>query len=142
MKEKILTFLKTKLRATMHDICVALNVKNKSDVQVVKKVIKELPQYYEKLIMGIETTISNILKTKIKIRSTELNIENINIETNIKNTEMNISALSEVGSGFITDLTKYGNFDIITAQDWRKLFDVFFENLDDSNLIELKNKLE
>ena len=110
--------------------------------EVAKKVIKELPQYYEKLIMGIETTISNILKTKIKIRSTELNIENINIETNIKNTEMNISALSEVGSGFITDLTKYGNFDIITAQDWRKLFDVFFENLDDSNLIELKNKLE
>ena len=42
MKEKILTFLKTKLRATMHDICVYLNVKNKSDVAVVKKVIKEL----------------------------------------------------------------------------------------------------
>ena len=42
MKEKILTFLKTKLRATMHDICVMLNVKNKSDVAVVKKVINEL----------------------------------------------------------------------------------------------------
>ena len=42
MKEKILTFLKTKKRATMHDICVALNVKNKSDALVVKKVIKEL----------------------------------------------------------------------------------------------------
>lgn len=42
MKEKILTYLKTKKRATMHDICVALNVKNKSDAQVVKKVIKEL----------------------------------------------------------------------------------------------------
>ena len=42
MKEKILSFLKTKKRATMHDICVMLNVKNKSDVAVVKKVIKEL----------------------------------------------------------------------------------------------------
>ena len=42
MKEKILTFLKTKKRATMHDICVALNVKNKSDALVVKKVVKEL----------------------------------------------------------------------------------------------------
>ncbi len=42
MKERILTYLKTKKRATMHDICVALNVKNKSDANVVKKVIKEL----------------------------------------------------------------------------------------------------
>ena len=42
MKEKILAFLKIKKRATMHDICVSLNVKNKSDVAVVKKVIKEL----------------------------------------------------------------------------------------------------
>ena len=42
MKEKILTYLKTKLRATMHDICVYLNVKNKSDAQVVKKVLNEL----------------------------------------------------------------------------------------------------
>ena len=42
MKEKILTYLKTKMRATMHDICVALNVKNKSDAQVVKKVLNEL----------------------------------------------------------------------------------------------------
>ena len=42
MKEKIILFLKTKKRATMHDICVHLNVKNKSDVAVVKKVINEL----------------------------------------------------------------------------------------------------
>ena len=42
MKEKRLTILKTKKRATMHDICVALNVKNKSDALVVKKVVKEL----------------------------------------------------------------------------------------------------
>ena len=42
MKEKILAYLKTKKRATMHDICVMLNVRNKSDVAVVKKIIKEL----------------------------------------------------------------------------------------------------
>ena len=42
MKERILTYLKTKKRATMHDICVALNVKNKSDANMVKKVIKDL----------------------------------------------------------------------------------------------------
>ena len=42
MKEKILTFLKTKKRATMHDICVSLNVRNKSDVAIVKKNITEL----------------------------------------------------------------------------------------------------
>ena len=42
MKERILTYLKTKKRATMHDICVALNVKNKTDAQMVKKKVNEL----------------------------------------------------------------------------------------------------
>ena len=40
MKEKIILFLKTKKRATMHDICVHLNVKNKSDVYNVEYKIR------------------------------------------------------------------------------------------------------
>lgn len=42
MKEKILEYLKTKKRATLHDICQRVGVKNKTDANVCKKVLEEL----------------------------------------------------------------------------------------------------